>query len=75
MIVLFGSITSSMRIKKMLDKKGIKSQAIKTTLNPGKPDCGHAVKVDKKYLSEVDKAAAEAGIKVKGVFDEQSNIS
>lgn len=64
-----------MRIKKMLEKRGIKSQTIKTTLNPGKPDCGHAVKIDKKYLSEVESAAIEAGIKIKGVFDEQSNIS
>ena len=70
MIVLFRSVTSSLRVKKLLERKGIKAQSVQTTKNPGIPSCGHGLKIDEKYLGDVHNAADMAGVYIKGVYHE-----
>ena len=70
MIVIFGNITTTMRIKKLLTSKGIASTQIQTTKNPKTPDCGHGLKLDKKYYEDIKEAAAVLNVKIKGVYYE-----
>ncbi len=70
MIVLFGNITSTMKIKKVLKQHGIESAAIQTTRNPSNPDCGHGLKLDKKHLEKIKEISAELNVKIKGVYHE-----
>ncbi|MBO4897785.1 MAG: DUF3343 domain-containing protein [Clostridia bacterium] len=70
MIVLFRSVTSSLRVKKILEQRGIKSKSVQTTKNPGIPSCGHALKIDEEYLDDVRAAAEGAGVYIKGVYRE-----
>lgn len=70
MIVIFGNITTTMRIKKLLTSKGIFSTQIQTTKNPKTPDCGHGLKLDKKYYEDIKEAAAVLNVKIKGVYYE-----
>lgn len=70
MIILFGNITSTMKIKKALNREGIEAAPIQTTRNPSNPDCGHGLKLDKKYLDKVKEISAELGVKIKGVYHE-----
>jgi len=70
MIVLFGNITTTMKVKKMLSEKGIISEAVQTVRNPDKPDCGHGLKLDKKYFEDIKETSAILNAKIKGVFYE-----
>ncbi len=70
MIVIFGNITTTMRIKKLLTGKGISATQIQTTKNPKTPDCGHGLKLDKKYYEDIKEAAAVLNVKIKGVYYE-----
>lgn len=70
MIVIFGNITTTMRVKKFLTGKGIESAQIQTTKNPKTPDCGHGLKLNKKYYDAVKEAAAILNVKIKGVYYE-----
>ena len=70
MIVLFRSVTSSLRVKKLLAGSGIKSESVQTTKNPGIPSCGHALKIEEKYIEDVRRAAERIGVKIKGVYHE-----
>ena len=70
MIVIFGNITTTMRVKKFLSGKGIDSAQIQTTKNPKTPDCGHGLKLDKKHYESIKEAAAILNAKIKGVYYE-----
>lgn len=70
MIVLFGNITTTMKVKKVLKQNGIDSEAIQTTKNPKTPDCGHGLKLDKMYLEKIKEISAELNVKIKGVYHE-----
>lgn len=70
MIVLFGNITVTMRVKKLLSEKGIYSEPVQTVKNPQKPDCGHGLKLDRKYLEEIKEVSAIINAKIKGIFYE-----
>jgi len=70
MFVLFKSLTTAIRVQEKLQKYGIKSFTVQTTKNPGRADCGHALKLDNRYLPRVKSIAAEMGIEIKGVYYE-----
>ncbi len=70
MIVLFRSITSSLRVKKILAEKGIKSESVQTTKNPGIPSCGHALKIKEEFIEEARAAAGKIGVQIKGIYHE-----
>lgn len=70
MIVIFGNITSTMRIKKILKDNGIDSVAVQTTRNSDKPDCGHGLKLDRRYLEDIKESSAILNAKIKGIYYE-----
>lgn len=70
MIVLFPSITTALRVQKLLRRQGINSQTVQTTKSPGRPNCGHALKLSEQYINEVKQAARQVGSRIKGIYDE-----
>lgn len=70
MFVLFNSLTTAIRVQEELKKNGINSLTVQTTKNPSSPNCGHALKLEDKYLPDLKKIAAQMGVDIKGVYYE-----
>lgn len=67
MLVILPSITTAIRVKKILAAQGIESQSIHTTKGGKIPQCGHGLKIESRDLPAVRDAVAKIGSKIKAV--------
>ncbi|MBQ7718679.1 MAG: DUF3343 domain-containing protein [Clostridia bacterium] len=67
MLVILPSITTAIRVQKILAAKGIESQRIHSTKSPEIPQCGHGLKIAPENLDAVRDAVSKTGSKIKAV--------
>ena len=67
MLVILPSITTAIRVQKILAAEGIKSQSIHTTKGGNIPQCGHGLKIESRDLPAVREAVTKIGSKIKAV--------
>lgn len=68
MLIILPSITTSIRVQKILAAKGIQSQSIHTTKGGNIPQCGHGLKIESQDLPAVREAVSKIGSKIKAVI-------
>ena len=67
MLVILPSITTAIRVQKILASQGIKSQRVHSTKSPEIPQCGHGLKIAPENLGAVRAAVDKLGSKIKAV--------
>lgn len=73
MLASVSSSTSAVRIKRKLYESGIYSSVIQTPKALTKDGCGYSLSFDEPAKSQVEKAAAELGIKIRAFYLESDN--
>ena len=69
MLVILPSITTAIRVQKILAAQGIKSQRVHSTKSPEIPQCGHGLKIAPEHLAAVQRAVHNIGSKIKAVVE------
>ena len=69
MLIILPSITTAMRVQRMLASRGIGSELVHSTKNSKIPQCGHGLKISPNDLDAVKNAVKKAGSKIKAVVE------
>lgn len=71
-IATVGSVTTAVRIEKLLRKnKGIPSRVIHTPANLNGGGCSHSVAIDGMYLSQLKELANKYGLSIRKIYMEE----
>lgn len=73
MYIITGSSTTAVRLKKAVEKIiGYPTYVVHTPSSLNKGGCSYSVKIDDRALNESVKIAKDIGIKIKGVYVEET---
>jgi len=70
MLALLPSVTTAMRVKRILGGKGIKISVVQTSKSFENVGCSYSVRFEDKYLTEIQEAVSMVGSKVKAIYYE-----
>lgn len=71
MLAAVPSITTAMRIKKMLSAQGIDIEVVQTPRYVKGAGCSYSVKFDERYLSLIKESAERVHSKIKAVYTDE----
>lgn len=73
MLAILPSITTAMRLKKLLGKRGISIEVMQTPKSISNTGCSYCVRFDDKYLPEVTEAVKSIRSHIKSLRDDGGN--